>query len=229
MEEEVTYQVVPIQPIECIRKAKGLISGQYWLLVGIVVLGLLVGSMVPFGIIFGPMFCGIYLCYFKLMEGEIVQFEDLFKGFDYFKESLIATLILVGVMLIVIVPLYMVMIGVVFGVAALGIEKEIIPIVMVIGGGMFYLVILLLSLISGVLFFFAYPLIVDKKMKGIPALKLSCRAAWANFGGLLALFAILLVAGMISAMFCYFPVFFVAPLSMGAMAIAYRKVFPDTA
>ena len=97
----VEFQRVPIRPFDCLSGSKQLMGEQYWLFLGISVIGILIASFVPLGILMGPMMCGIYYCYFRRMRGEAVEFGMLFKGFDYFVESLIATLILVGVMMAV--------------------------------------------------------------------------------------------------------------------------------
>src|SRR5260221_850622 len=55
------------------------------------------------------MMVGIYMCFFRRMRGEPVDFGLLFKGFDYFAQSLIAALIQMIPMVIVMVPAYIIM------------------------------------------------------------------------------------------------------------------------
>ena len=55
--------------------------------------------------------CGIYLALFRRRRGEIVEFGILFKGFDYFGESIVATLIHYVPMVIIIIPFYIVLYG----------------------------------------------------------------------------------------------------------------------
>src|SRR6266550_7941694 len=97
-----------VEPVVCIKAGWNLIRNQYWLFVGLTVVGVLVGSVVPFGILLGPMMCGIYLTLFKTRRGQPVEFNDLFKGFDYFGDSLIATLLHLVPVLVVFVPSYIV-------------------------------------------------------------------------------------------------------------------------
>ena len=54
-----------VQPVECIKAGWELIKSQYWLFVGMTVVGIIIGSVVPLGILMGPMMCGIYLALFK--------------------------------------------------------------------------------------------------------------------------------------------------------------------
>jgi hypothetical protein len=228
-ETSVEFRRVPIRPIDCLTGAVDLLREQYWLFVGICAVGILIGSAVPLGILMGPMMCGIYLCCFTRLRGERVTFELLFKGFDYFLESLIATLILVGAMMVIIVPLYLLFF---VGFIALatsarqGGEKEVL-----VGFfgllGVVYLLILVLGLLVGTFFAFVYPLIVDRGLTAVPALKTSFRAVLANLRGMLGLVFLSSVLGLLAACCCYLPVFLVLPITFGATTLAYRKVFPD--
>jgi len=227
-DKSVEFQRTPIRPVDCLIASKELMGDRYWLFLGIGVVGVLIGSIVPLGILLGPMMCGIYYCYFRRMRGETVEFEMLFKGFDYFVESLLATLILMGAMMVVMLPMYCVLFA---GLMSSAVDTD--------GGGadgaavffglmgVFYLLVLLLSLIVGVFFAFVYPLIVDRGLKAVPALRTSVRATWANFGGMLGLVCLVFLISMVATACCYVPTFFVLPFNLGALALAYRKVFPE--
>ncbi|HEV8588192.1 MAG TPA: hypothetical protein VGQ72_04915, partial [Pyrinomonadaceae bacterium] len=80
--------------------------------------------------------------------------------------------------------------------------------------------------ITGFIFPFAYQLVVDRKMKGWAAVKLSARASRANFSGVLGLLLIELGLGAAGVLACCLGVVFVMPLTKAAWAIAYRDVFP---
>lgn len=233
MSDDVPVQKVAIQPIECFKQAIELLTGHYWLLVGIILVGVLIGAFVPLGILWGPMLCGIFLCFFARLRGEPVRFEMLFKGFDYFVESLIATLILMGATMAVLLPLYLVLAVGLVGVGVTtgefgdhGSSNGTIPIAMIAVFGCFFVFLFLLLLLVTPLIAFVYPLIVDRGLKAIPAIKTSARAGWANFGGMLGLMLLNMAIGWTAMLFCYFPAFLVAPLCWGAWTIAYRRVFP---
>lgn len=224
-DEFIEIPKVPIRPIDCLGDAKRLIGEQYWLFVGICAVGLILGTIVPLNILLGPFMCGIYLCMFQRFRNERVIFDTLFKGFDYFLESLIATLVLTGVSVFLFGPVYLFMF---FGMMGISSSQDRLPSLGILFVVMALLLLLgVLSIIIGVLFCFTYPLIVDRGMKAIPALTTSVRAGIANFGGLLCLMLLVMGISIAAAVFCYVPVFLVSPITLGAILIAYRRVFPD--
>src|ERR1700682_1511708 len=98
-----------IKPVECVKEAWALIKDQYWLFFGITFVGVFVGGAVPL-VLIGPMMVGIYLCLFRKMRGEPVDFGTLFKGFDYFAQSLIAALLQMIPVVVIVVPMYVIMV-----------------------------------------------------------------------------------------------------------------------
>jgi len=95
-----------VEPMECLKAGWNLIRNQYWLFVGMTAVGVIVGSVVPLGILMGPMMCGLYLALFQTRRGQPIEFGILFKGFDYFGDSVIATLLHMIPVVIVFVPSY---------------------------------------------------------------------------------------------------------------------------
>jgi uncharacterized membrane protein len=90
---------------------------------------------------------------------------------------------------------------------------------------LFFVVVFVVIILVSVGFTFAYPLIVDRKLKGLDAVKLSFKAAMGNFWGLLGmvlLTSLLSIAGMMA---CYVGLFLVLPISYGSIAAAYERVF----
>src|SRR4030095_16420725 len=59
---------------------------------GITVLGMFVANLAAL-ILLGPLMCGIHYCYLRQERGQDVSVNMLFRGFDFFAQSLIATLI----------------------------------------------------------------------------------------------------------------------------------------
>ena len=98
------FRRADLRAFELLGQAKALVGPDYWLLFGICAVGFILGSLVPFGIIMGPMMCGIYMTYRAKERGQPLEFGMLFKGFDKFVDSLIATLIMLGLSLVLIVP-----------------------------------------------------------------------------------------------------------------------------
>jgi uncharacterized membrane protein len=176
------------------------------------------------GILMGPMFCGIYLCYGQRASGRPVAFELLFKGFDFFVESLIATLIMVGVAMLVMIPL-----GIIFVVVFVGLmaatEGEGAP-AMILLMPLFYLVVILTTILVSLPFLFVYPLIAERGLKAVPAIKTSFRGVMANLVGLVMLVLLYTLISLIGGCLCYVPAILFLPLSFGGIFLAYREVFP---
>lgn len=216
-----------VQPVECIKEGYELVRDQYWLFVGMSALGVLIGNAVPFGILMGPMMVGLYTALFKKRRGEPVEFGLLFKGFDSFGDSVIATLLHVIPIAVIIVPAYIIFyVGFILAMQTGGGEPD--PSAMM---GLFafffifWVIAILVIMVISVVFTFAYPLIADRKLSGMDAVKLSIRAALANFWRLLGLSllnGLLVVGGML---LCYVGIFLVFPITFGALAIAYERVF----
>jgi hypothetical protein len=215
-----------VRPVECLRGGWELIKDQYWLFLGIAVVAVLIGSAVPLGILLGPMMCGVYLALFRRQRGEPVTFDLLFKGFDFFADSVVATLIQVVPMLIVVVPTYVISVAFFINAnkpARRGEPPDFLPFFT------FFIIIFLLmmivSIVLGVFFAFTYPLIVDRKLSGINAVKTSIKAATANLGGVLGLMLLSTFLGFVGLLLCYVGAIFMMPISLAAWSIAYRQVF----
>jgi len=226
----VEYRRGAVEPVECLKASWELIKDQYWLFFGLVLVGMIIGGAVPFGILMGPMMCGIFLTYFRKRKGLPIEFGTMFKGFDYFGQSLIAALLHVVPLTMVILGayifMYIGMFAAMFAAAAAG--EDAAP---VAGIGfffvliLFYIVVLLLVILISIGFTFAYPLIVDRNMSGFDAVKLSFRAAFANFWRLFGLNLLGGLLGMVGLLLCIVGVYLVMPITLGASAIAYEQVF----
>ena len=223
------FQTNVIKPIECFREGWELIKNQYWLFFGITIIGILIGSFVPFGIVLGAMMCGIYYCLLAQMDNRKVEFGDLFKGFDHLLPSLI-------VVLVVIVPTLFLTIGLQIGQFILFAQiqqtakhgGDVWPLFWTYFSvfGVVGLVFGLLMSCLHALIMFAFPLIVERKLSGVEAFKLSARAVLANLSGVVGLILLEFVAGLLGVLACYVGALFVMPVCYAAVAVAYRRVFP---
>ncbi|MCS6884359.1 MAG: hypothetical protein RMM17_08925 [Acidobacteriota bacterium] len=220
------FRTAAIHPTECFREGWQLIKPDYWKFLGICFLGLIGGSIVPFGILLGPMLCGIYHCYLNKIAGKEVRIEQLMKGFEHFLPSFIATILQVILLALILVPLEMLSL---FGVLAKlksgqvpTLEELAVPVLTTAFIGS------ILAIATALVFIFAFPLIVDKNLSAIEAMKLSASAVFANLGGLLGLFGISILLGLIGILACYFGSLLVLPVIFAAQAIAYRKIFPQS-
>jgi uncharacterized membrane protein len=188
---------------------------------------ILLGSVVPFGLLLGPMMCGIYITLFQRRRGQTVEFGTLFKGFDYFGESIVATLLHYVPMMMIIIPVYIVVYGGMFFFmsrqASEPDQASVFGFLAVILLLVFFMIVALL--LVSVVFTFTYPLIVDRKLSGLEAVKLSAKAALGNFWSLLCLLLLNGLIGFAGVLLCYVGVFLVFPISLAAIAVAYEQVF----
>jgi uncharacterized membrane protein len=229
MTPEIPFRRGAVEPVECIKGGWEMIKNQYWLFVAMALVGILIGSAVPLGILLGPMMCGLYLTFFKARRGEPVEFSMMFKGFDYFGPSLIATLLHIIPIIAIVLPAYLLFyVSIFLSMAAQGSNGEPNPAALfgvMATFGIFWIVVLIVVVIISVGFTFAYPLIVDRKLQGFDAVKLSFRAAFANFFRLLGMILLTSLMSIVGALACYVGMFLVMPIVYAAIAKAYEQVF----
>jgi len=224
MVTEPVYQRVHVAPIRLLQQSLSLMGGEYWLFLALTLVGMLIGSVVPL-VLYGPMMCGVYLCYLQRMRGKRADFETLFKGFDYFVESLIATILVWLATMVLLVPFVVLMVIVMVGAAVAG--EEVGPIVLLVVFAVLVPVFVLITMIVSSLFLFVYPLIVDKQYTAMPAIAASCRAVWANLGGMLLLMIVYGVIAVIAVLPCGIGSIFFTPMLFGALTVLYRQIFPE--
>lgn len=229
MTPEIPFKRKAVEPVQCLKNGWELIKDQYWLFVGMTFIGILIGGAVPLGILLGPMMCGLYLTFFKKRRGEPIEFGTLFKGFDYFAPSLVATLLHVVPILVIVIPAYFFFyITMIVSSVAVQNSGDPNPAAMfgIMGAfGLFWLVVMVVVIIISIGFTFAYPLIVDRKMQGFDAVKLSFRAAMANFWRLLGMSLLSSLLSIGGILLCYVGMFLVFPIVYAAVASAYEQVF----
>ena len=218
-----------ISPMECIKEGWALIKDQYWLFFGITVVGLLIGGLVPV-VLLGPMMVGIFLCLQQRQRNQPVEFGLLFKGFDQFVPSLVVAVLKMIPIFIILVPYYIFIFGMMaamprgrtspedsqqFVFTMLGFEL------------LFGALIISVSILVEMFFMFAFPLVADRKMSGLDAVKLSFQAGRANLGGVLGLMLLNALFSILGVLACFIGVYFYMPIAIASQAAAYRRVFPD--
>jgi uncharacterized membrane protein len=221
-----------VAPMECIKEGWALIKEEYWLFFGTTVVGLFIGGVVPI-ILMGPMMVGVFLCFQARQRNQPVEFGLLFKGFDQFVAGLIATVLKMIPIIILMIPYYIFMVGTM----AFTMPRDHNPsadeqrafFVSLFGFEIFFFItIMVVSIAIEIFFMLAYPLIADKKMSGLEAVKLSFRAGKANFGGILGLLLLNALFSLVGVLCCIIGVYFYLPVAFAAQAVAYRRIFPDT-
>ncbi len=216
------FQTGVIRPIEIYKESWELIKDQYWLVFAVVLVGMLIGGAVPIFLI-GPMICGIYLCMFEKIEGRPVAFETLFKGFEYFMPSLIVAIVIVVPVIILIFTVYLPMIGMAVAGQKMK-ESELVP--FFIGIMVFELVVAVIMVCFHTLLMFAFPLVVDRKLSGWQAMKVSAKAVWHNLSGVAGLFGVGFVVALAGYLALCVGMYLVLPLIFMSNAVAFRKIFP---
>jgi len=222
-----------VRPVECLKAGWQLIGDDYWLFFGITFVGMLLAGLVPFYLLLGPMMCGIYLCLLRREGGRRVRFEMLFEGFNYFAQSLIATLLMVVPMLLLLGLFYVVFFVALFGaIGSMATQPQdqapdaTLPVVIVVLYVAVLVVTVVIAMVLGALFLFTFPLIVDRGLSGVAALRTSARAVLANLGGVFGLIVLTTLLSMVGVLACYVGAYLFMPVHMAAIMVAYRQVFP---
>ena len=229
---EIAYHKDAIKPWECIKEGWNLIDAQYGLFIMLVALGMLI-SLAPWGLLVGPMTCGIYLCLLARLNQRKTEGQMLFQGFNFFQPSLVATIIYSLPISLITVP-----VSISFQSRVEALERSLqaqvgigqltsvqIHELLVLAGTMFGAALLRNTVIQ-FLGMFTYPLIVEYQMNAWSAVKLSFKAAFDNMFGLLGLIILTTIINFLSICCCLVGVLFTLPLQYAAWAVAYRQVFP---
>ncbi|MGE3467528.1 MAG: hypothetical protein AB7J13_11410 [Pyrinomonadaceae bacterium] len=214
-----------IRPIECVKEGFELIKSDYWLLLGIVIVGGMIGGVTLF-IALGAMSCGIFNAYLKKIDGGSVAFDDLFKGFSWFWSSLLVTAVIVVPMVIVYVVIYVpVLMAAMMGPRLS--QDEFLG--LFLGALAVDLVFIVIMVCVHTLLIFAFPLIVDRGLSGVKAMTTSARAVFKNMGGVVGLFLVNFGLVLLGELALCIGIYFVLPIIVAANMVAYRKVFPRIA
>lgn len=220
---EPEFQLGTIKAFECLKEGWELIKNDYWLLFAITLVGVLIGGATMY-ILLGAMLVGIYMCYLKVIDGEPIQFDILFKGFDRLGAGLVVVLFIVVPIIVVYVFIYIPFIAAAIMAENRVGEETILPMLVVFG--VIDLVIILVMVCFHTLLIFAFPLIADRRLGGIAAMKLSARAVWRNLSGVTGLIVVNMLLSIAGQLALCIGIYFAIPIMMACNVVAYRKVFP---
>lgn len=223
------FRIGVVRPLDCLARGWGLVKDQYFLFACLCLIILALVFCIPFaGIIWGAWMCGIFLALLGKMRGGVVSFNDIGKGFSYMSPGFVVSF-LSGL------PFLVVAIGGKFFELWLDDLERVYPgddpfpveVLMQMATYLAGLVLLyaLCFLVTGVIFAFAYQLVVDKDLSGWEATKLSARAARENLGGVMGLLLLELALSTFGIFLCCFGLVLVMPLTKASWAIAYSQVF----
>ncbi|QQS33058.1 MAG: hypothetical protein IPM50_00295 [Acidobacteriota bacterium] len=220
--EQEQFRVGVIRPIELFKETWQLIKDEYWLIFAITLLGMVVASLIPI-VLIGPMMCGIYMALLAKIDGGKADLQLLFRGFDRFLPSLLLTIIIVGPFFVMLLGIYIPMVVMALAGERMS-QEELLVFLGILIAVELVLGIIMVGLHS--LLIFAYPLIAERKMSAMQAMRLSSRASWQNLGGITGLIAVAFGLSILGYLMLCVGIYLVLPLIMAATAVAYRKVFP---
>ena len=220
-----------VSPMECIQEGWALIKDEYWLFFGISIVGFLIGSAFTI-LLMGPMMIGVFLCLQQRQRTQAVEFGTLFKGFDSFVQGLVVTALKLVPSFVIVVPYWIFLAAVMILSMQHGrinspddmhrVMSAVFPLEI-----LFYFLMMIVTLLVEIFFMLAYPLIADRQVSGLEAVKLSFRAAKANFGGILVLMLLNGIFGFLGLLCCLVGFVFYMPVAFASQAVAYRRIFPD--
>lgn len=215
-----------IHPIECVKEAWALIKDEYWMLFAVSVVGAMIGGVSMY-VLIGPMICGIFYCYLKKIDGGRVVFDDLWKGFGYFWQSLFVTILVVVPIVVYIVAVFATIYLPIITSAVMGKkanENAILGTFLV--GLVIDIVVAIIMVCVHSLLIFSFPLIVDRGLSSWDSIKLSARAALKNFAGIGGLICVNFLIALVGEMAFCIGIYLAIPIITAANIVAYRKVFP---
>lgn len=231
----IEYQSGAIDAGECISNAWELFKRNPGLYLGAGLLTLVLVSCIPFVNFFllGPAMGGFAYIVLRDMRDEPVEFGMLFKGFEKFVPLMVLGLIQA-------IP------GIIFQVIQWTVDLSTIALNPGGGNGTFYqssaadplqaglafgLVVMFFvyfafQLIWNAALIFAIPLIVERDIGVVEAIKVSLSAVFSNIGGIILLMILGGLVGLLGFLALCVGIFVAIPVMWAANVFAYRQVFP---
>lgn len=232
----IQFQSGAIEAGDCVSNGWNLVKPNYWMYFGIAVVAVILMACVPCISLFlvGPVGVGVYYVLLREMRGEPVEFGMMFHGFNKFVSAMVVGLIQSIPGIIWTIFDYSVNIA---SFLADKRNRDLLDFYQAGSGNEIFAgltalyvvalsIFLVVSLVWGLTFMFALPLLAEHDLGAIDALKLSARAAWGNVGGLILLFIFEMLIVLIGVLALCIGVFFVLPILYATIAFAYRQVFP---
>lgn len=223
---DLSFNTSAIKPLQCVSEAWALIKDDFWLLLAISFVGGLIAGATMY-VLLGAMICGIFGCYLKKIDGEQLKFEDLWQGMKYLVPSIPVVILFVVPMVVYFVVIFVTLYSPLITAAIMGDKADgtVILSMFAVAIVIDIIVAIIMTCIHS-LIIFAFPLMIDRNLGGMDAIKLSARAVMKNLGGIGGLIVVnfgLVLLGQ--AAFCV-GVYFVIPIITASNLVAYRKVFP---
>jgi uncharacterized membrane protein len=224
---DIQFEKNAVSAVECVSKGWEIVKPNYLMFFGFGILVVIMGCIpIVSWFLIGPILVGLYAALQKQYRGEQAEFGILFSGFSKFITAL-------DVCLLLILP------GIVLNTYNFGLRiAQALAIfdssgltgsaatIFAIVGFLLNVTAFVGSIVFWITFAFAPQLLADKNLPLMETIKLSAKAGWANFGGMLLL-ALLLGLMMVGGILVLcIGIFFVLPIIYAANTVAYRMVFP---
>lgn len=221
---ETEFRTGVIRPVECVKEGWELIKSDYWILFAITLVGMIIGGVTMY-ILLGAMVCGIFLAYLKRIDGQPVAFDDLWAGMKHIGPGFVVVLAMILPAIVVYGIIY-----VPFIIAAVMGQRMSQEELMALMFGVLAidLVFVLIMVCFHTLLMFAFPLIVDRQLGGIAAIKTSIKSVWKNLSGVAGLVGVNFLLTILGYAALCIGLYFVIPIMIAGTVVAYRKVFPRT-
>ena len=226
----------------CLKKGFTVINNDYLLLLAITFLGSFISGFIPI-IFMGPIFCGYSLCYQKYFNNEKVEFEDLFKGFNKFLDTLKVVAIFILTLPLLLLPAILIILpslllmatkspesysilcsispSLCYEALSWSLNEVIVTTSIVIG--IFFLMIT--SILLNVMLFFIFSLMMLNNLNPWESYVLSLKATLYNSGNIILLLIMLSTLSVIGILFCYVGFFLFLPIFYASLYILYNNIF----
>ena len=246
MSQNIQFNSGAIRAGDCISSGWELIKQQYWLFFGVAFLTFVITGCIPILNLFliGPVLGGVFIIHFVRMRQQPIDFGMMFKGFEKFVPLMVIGLIQAIPGIITQGVRFTLDMGEIMrnimkargmnipnanllaesshDMTDLGISVALLSFLLIFG-----IVMLIFGIVWHITFAFAIPLIADKDIAVMDAIKLSARAGWSNIGGLILLAILNFFVMLLGVLACGIGIFFALPILYASNAVAYRQVFPD--
>ncbi len=218
---------VTIRPIALLQQAYEFIKSDYWLFLGLSLVAAVIGSLVPFGILLGPMLVGLCLCFREREEGKQASFDTLFRGFDSFGTSFVAVLIhlaiFFAVFMVLLIPFAIIMVVLIPAIENGG---TAIGVIVAIFGFGFYICLILFSMVLQFAMMLSFQLIADKGLPAWDSVVGGYKLVYKNLFGLIWYAIVVGIVSLVLMMMCVIPFILSMPVFYASMFLMYREMCP---
>jgi hypothetical protein len=222
----------------CISRAWNLVTGNFAIIVG----GVVIYALIQIGISFieqipflgiaislgnfvflaGPFQAGLYYFLLKIIRGQNAGIGDIFSGFSRnYWQIVLGYIVMVLLIIVVAIPGGLVMAVSIVPMVA---HKAAFPVGLA-GAIVGFLLVLIPLIYLSVCWAFALPLIIDRQIQFWPALELSRKTVSGHWWMIFALFIVCGLVNVLGLLACCVGLVVSIPVSLGALMYAYEDIF----